>query len=81
MTPKTCRDDEAPRVTIQLTPQQQDDLDRADDDVVRVVDPRTNAAYVLVPADDFERVREALEDERLQRAVRAVALQNAAGRE
>ena len=67
-------------MTIQLTPQQQDDLDRADDDVVRVVDPRTNAAYVLVPADDFESVREALEDERLQRAVRAVALQNAVGR-
>jgi hypothetical protein len=67
-------------MTIQLTPQQQADLDRAAEELVRVVDPRTNAAYVLVPADDFESVREALEDERLQLAVRAVALRNAVGR-
>ncbi len=67
-------------MAIQLTLQQQADLDRADDELVRVVDPRTNAAYVLVPADDFESVRELLEDERLQLAVRAVALRSAVGR-
>jgi PHD/YefM family antitoxin component YafN of YafNO toxin-antitoxin module len=64
---------------IPLTEQQQQALD-----VVaappRLVDPRTNAAYVLVPEADYEAVREALEDDRRERAIRRVALRNAAGR-
>jgi len=44
------------------------------------VDPRTRASYVLVPVEDHEAVREALLDEKQQKAIRAVALRSAAGR-
>jgi hypothetical protein len=67
-------------VSIQLTPQQQQALDTQGGRPPRVIDPRTNAAYVLVPEADYDTVREVLEDERRQRAVRAAALRNAAGR-
>jgi PHD/YefM family antitoxin component YafN of YafNO toxin-antitoxin module len=67
-------------MTIELTPQQQQVLDGAQGEPVRVIDPRTQAAFVLIPAAEYEDVREALEDERLQRAVRSVALRNALGR-
>lgn len=67
-------------MTIQLTEQQQKALDSAGPAATQVVDPRTNAEYVLVPAREYETVREIIEDERQQKAIRAVALQNAAGR-
>lgn len=67
-------------MTIELTEQQQRALDMPDGNAPRLVDPRTSAAYVLVPAGDYEKVRELLEEERRQRAIHAVALQNAAGR-
>ena len=66
-------------MAIELTEQQQHDLDTLEG-VPRVIDPRTRTAYVLVPAGDYEAVQELLEDERRQRAIRAVALRNAAGR-
>jgi hypothetical protein len=65
---------------IQLTEQQQRALDTAGPTPPHVVDPRTNAEYVLVPSAEYESVREILEDERQQRAIRVVALKNAAGR-
>jgi len=64
---------------IPLTEQQQQALD-AVAAPPRLVDPRTNAAYVLVPEADYEAVREALEDDRRQRAIRRAGLRNAAGR-
>ena len=68
-------------MNIQLTPQQQHALDvQGNEPLPRVIDPRTNIAYVLVPEADYDAVREVLEDERRQRAIRAVALRNAAGR-
>jgi len=67
-------------MTIQLTPQQQQALDEGAGQPPRVIDPRTNSAYVLVPEADYDAVREVLEDERRQREIRAVALRNAAGR-
>jgi hypothetical protein len=39
--------------TIHLNPEQQAALDA--NGLVRAVDPRTNAAYVLIPEDDFRR--------------------------
>jgi hypothetical protein len=45
---------------------------------VSVVDPRTNAGYVLVPISEFETAREISEDDRRQRAIRRTALRNAA---
>ena len=66
-------------MAIELTEQQQHDLDTLGG-APSVIDPRTRTAYVLVPAAEYEAVRELLEDERRQRAIRAVALRNAAGR-
>ena len=65
---------------IRLTEQQQRALDLTDADPPQVVDPRTNAAYVLIPLTEYEAVREVVEDERRQRAIRAVALRNAGRR-
>jgi len=65
---------------IQLTEQQQRALDSAGPTPPQVVDPRTNAEYVLIPAAEYENVRDLIEDERQQRAIRAVALRNAVGR-
>lgn len=47
---------------VELTEQQQQALD-AEPEPRRVVDPRTNTAYVLVRADAYERVQELLDDE------------------
>jgi hypothetical protein len=65
---------------IRLTEQQQHTLDSTDAEPPQVVDPRTNQAYVLIPLTEYEVVREIVEDERRQRAVRAVALRNAGRR-
>ncbi len=65
---------------IELTEQQQRSLDAAEELPPTVVDPRTKAAYVLIPAREYETVREILEDERHQRAIRKVARRNAIGR-
>jgi hypothetical protein len=67
-------------MTIQLTEEQQQAIDSAGATPPQVVDPRTNAAYILIPADDYETVREIIEDERRQKAIRRVALRNAVGR-
>lgn len=65
---------------IQLTPQQQQALDMQAEGSTRIIDPRTNATYILVPETDYKIMRELLEEERRQQAIHAVALQNAAGR-
>lgn len=67
-------------MNIQLTPQQQQTLDAQAQGLPCVIDPRSNAAYVLVPEADYETVRELLAEERRQQAIHAVALRNAAGR-
>ena len=67
-------------MSIELTPQQQQALDTQEDSPPRVIDPRTNTTYILVPEVDYEAIRELLEDERRQRAIHEVALRNAAGR-
>ncbi len=67
-------------MAIRLTEQQQHALDTTDAQPPQVVDPRPNAAYVLIPLTDYQAVREIVEDERRQRAIRTVALQNAGRR-
>jgi hypothetical protein len=67
-------------MSIQLTTQQQRALDTQKDSPPRIVDPRTNTTYILVPEVDYDSIRELLEDERGQQAIHAVALRNAAGR-
>lgn len=69
-----------PAMSIELTPKQQSALDHQDGAPRRVVDPRTRTAYVLVPENEYQAMRELLEDERREEALHAVALQNAAHR-
>jgi hypothetical protein len=67
-------------MTIELTPQQQQALDTKEESPARVIDPRTNTTYILLPEVDYESIRELLLEERRQQAIHAVALRNAAGR-
>ncbi|HYN21778.1 MAG TPA: hypothetical protein VE078_12510 [Thermoanaerobaculia bacterium] len=67
-------------MAIQLTEQQQRALDSTDAQPPQVVDPRTDAAYVLIPLTEYEAVREIVEDEKRQKAIREVALRNAGRR-
>lgn len=67
-------------MNIELTPQQQQALDTQEEESPRVIDPRTNTVYVLVPEVDYETIRELLEEERRQQAIHNIALRNAAGR-
>lgn len=67
-------------MTVALTEQQQLAVDAARPAPPVVVDPRNAAAYVLIPLDEYESVRESLEDSRCQRAIRSAGLRNAAGR-
>jgi hypothetical protein len=63
-------------VAVELTPQQQDAIDRSCGEPVAVVDPRTNATYLLVPAERFESAEEIADDERFQKAIRETAFRN-----
>ena len=65
---------------IRLTETQQQALDSTEAHPPQVIDPRTNEAYVLIPLTEYDAVREVVEDERRQRAIRATALQNAGRR-
>jgi hypothetical protein len=67
-------------MSIELTPQQLQVLDSEAGGLPRVVDPRSNVAYVLVTEAEYETVREVLDDEREQRIIREIGLRNAAGR-
>jgi hypothetical protein len=67
-------------MTIELTPQQQQALDSKEESPPRVIDPRTNTTYILLPEVDYESIQELLQEERRQQAIHAVALRNAAGR-
>jgi len=69
-----------PTMNIELTREQQEALDQQGRGPQRVVDPRTHTAYVLVPENEYEAMREILEDERRERAIHALALRNAADR-
>jgi hypothetical protein len=64
---------------VELTEQQQQALDSEPEHPPRLVDPRTNTTYLLVRAEEYERIREALEDQ-WRRGVHAVAMRNAMGR-
>ena len=67
-------------MSIELTPQQQKALDTKEESPPRVIDPRTNITYILLPEVDYESIRELLQEERRQQVIHAVALRNADGR-
>ncbi len=70
----------APRLPIELTEPQQNALAGQQGEPLRVLDPRTNTAYVLVSVEEYESVRAILEEEKQQKAIHALALRNAVGR-
>lgn len=55
---------------IELTTDQQQQLDRAGEHPLGVSDPRNHTEYVLVPADQYEQMLEVIEDDLEQRALR-----------
>ena len=79
-------------VQIELTKHQQQVLDRAlepaipttpeatldalPEGLVQVIDPRTNATYILLGAHVYEKIRAILEEERLQKSIATLALRN-----
>ena len=67
-------------MSIELTPEQQEALDPRREELQRVLDPRARTAYVLVPEQEYEVLREVFEDGRREEAIHAVALRNAADR-
>ena len=67
-------------MSIQLTEQQQQAIDAQAETPPCIIDPRNNTAYYLVPVPEYDAVRELLEDERQQKAIRDVGLRNTIGR-
>ena len=67
-------------VPVELSPQQQAAVDRADGEPVAVSDPRSAAPFVLLSAGRYESLRQAWEEDRVQAALRASAFRNAVGR-
>ncbi len=67
-------------MNIGLSVEQQQAMDQSPEHLLQLTDPRTSTTYVLLPAEQYESMRELLEDERQQQAVRKVALRNAAAR-
>lgn len=65
---------------IQLTPQQQQAISAEALHSTRVIDPRNNTAYVLVPEAEYRLVQDALAEERRREIIHATAVRNAAGR-
>jgi hypothetical protein len=65
---------------VELTEEQQRALDNLQEDPPRLIDPRTNASYILVPSEEYEYLREMLEEVKRQKAISAVGLRNAVGR-
>ena len=64
-------------MTIELTTHQQRLLDAIHDQPAQIVDPRTQTTYLLVRTDEYELIRNLLEEEKIQRAINRIALRNA----
>ena len=58
---------------IELTPDQQEQIERAGGQQVSVHDPKRGADYVLVPTDQYEQMVEMNDDDIEQRALRRAA--------
>lgn len=67
-------------MTVTLTPEQQQALDAQPHEPLQIVDPRTKASFVLLRAEEFERIRDVWEDERFLKAASEIAMRNAAKR-
>ncbi|MFM7317536.1 MAG: hypothetical protein ACKO85_00890 [Isosphaeraceae bacterium] len=65
---------------IELTELQQKTLDTSKEVPLKVIDPRTSASYVLVPAQEYAIICDVLDDEHKQQSIHRLALKNAVGR-
>lgn len=65
-------------MVIQLTERQQQDLDSQRGVRPRIVDPRTNHEYILIPLEDFSAMEELIRDDADQQVIRRIGLRNAA---
>lgn len=68
------------QMKIELTPDQQQHLENASEHPVNVHDPRSKTDYVLVPTEEYEQLREIVEDDIEQRALRRAAARTLAKR-
>ena len=67
-------------MAIELTKDQQAQLDKETHAPAPVRDPRGNVEYVLVPAETYEQMLEIVEDDAEQRALRRAAARATARR-
>lgn len=65
-------------MVIELTERQQQELDSQRGTRPRVVNPRTNHEYILIPLSDVSDIDELIRDDADQRAIRRISLRNAA---
>jgi hypothetical protein len=65
---------------IELTPDQQEQLDRASEHPVSVHDPRHQTDYILVPMEQYQQMLEFIEDDIEQRALRRAGAKTLAKR-
>jgi hypothetical protein len=63
-------------MAIELTEQQQHELDTIEEYPPRVVDPRTNAVYILIPEAEYV----ANTEDRQEKTIRAIGCRNAIGK-
>lgn len=68
------------RMSIELTPTQQQELDRASERPPAVRDPRSKTEYVLVPKEEYAQMLEIIEDDVEQRALRRAGARTLARR-
>lgn len=67
-------------MSIQLTEDQIEAINRGTQSPVSLVDPHTNSLWYLIPASEYQTVQDILEDDRQQTAFRAIGLRNAGRR-
>jgi hypothetical protein len=65
---------------IELTKEQQDQLDRETIRPAAIRDPRSNLSYVLLPVDQYEQMIEIVDDDLEQRSLRRAAARSLASR-
>ena len=65
---------------LELTAEQQRELDTPQNQPPHLIDPRDQAEYVLIPVDEYGRLCEFIEEDRLRKTLSRVAARNAAGR-
>jgi hypothetical protein len=58
----------------QMSEDQQKALDAQPDTPLRIVDPRTNTTYVLLPLDQYEKIKSLFEDDAMSDAEKRLQL-------